>query len=99
MNLTSRRTAVGLFLPLESLESRRLLASGLDPTFGVGGIATPQTDSGAVTTDALLLLSGTTFVVLGHTAAINPLYLFRYEPATGQIQTTHITDARLANLG
>ena len=98
MRSPSARNAVALFLILEPLESRRLLASGLDPTFGVGGISTPQSDSGSVTVDALVLQSGAAFVVLGHTSASDPLYLFRYEPASGQIQTTHVTDARLANL-
>lgn len=89
---------VGLTFIVESLESRRLLASGLDPTFGVGGIVTPQADGNSVTTDTMLLESGTQFLVLGHTTGSNPLYLIRYQPSTGQSQTMHLTDARLANL-
>lgn len=98
MKCVPRPAAVALILPLEPLESRRLLSGGLDPTFGVGGIVAPQTDAGAAYIDAILPLGGTAFVALGYTEAANPLYLFRFDPATGRSQTVHINDARLASV-
>lgn len=85
-------------MAIEFLESRRLLANGLDPTFGVGGIVMPQTDTGAATIDAMTAQGDSTFAALGHTSASNPQYLFLYDAATGETRTAHITDPRLANL-
>ena len=63
MKPITRRSAVALFLPLESLEFRRLLSSGMDATFGVGGSMRFQ-PTGELDIVGMAPQTGSAFVVL-----------------------------------